>query len=433
MADLAIRRENKGRWERRAPLAPHHVEELVREHGRSVVVQPSPIRIFNDAEYREAGAEVREDLADCRVILGVKEIPPEHIVASPTGRAHLSFFHVIKGQLPNMGQLRRALETRTTMIDYEPIVDRRGRRLLFFGRYAGYAGMIDALWALGRRLLVEGVETPFTAVRQAKDYSHLEEALRHLTSSVGRAIRDDGLPYALHPLVIGFTGGGNVSQGAQEVLTRLPVVEVAPADLPTLVDRPDLSHRTVYKVVFRSGERADFHRHLPYLTVLVNGIYWDPATPRLVTWADLEALWRGHESRAESGRHGAGPSPRLRLIADLSCDVEGSIEATVAQTDPGDPVFVADPFSRATPLGVEGRGPVILAVGNLPAELPRDATEHFGDSLFPFIVPLTEADFSAPFERLELPPALRGAVIAHDGELTPGYRHLRQSLEEVPA
>lgn len=421
MADLGIRRENKGRWERRAPLTPQHVEELVHQHGVSVAVQPSEVRIFGEDDYRSAGAEIREDLSGCRVILGIKEVPPEHIVP---GRAHLAFFHVIKGQRWNMGQVRRALDAGSTLIDYEPIVDRHGRRLLFFGRHAGYAGMIDALWALGRRLRAEGVETPLTAVRQAKDYDHLETALDHLASDVGRRIRNEGLPEALRPLVIGFTGGGNVSQGAQEVLQRLPVVEVHPDELPELEGRSERSRGTIYKVVFRRDQRTDFARHLPFLTVLVNGIFWGARDPRLVTWDDLEDLWSRHEGRGDGG-------PRLRVIADLSCDVEGSIEATVEQTDPDEPVFVADPFTRETPYGVEGRGPVILAVGNLPAELPRDASEHFGDRLFPFAVRLAAADFTPPFDALELPEPVRRAVITHRGELTPGYRDLADFLETL--
>lgn len=419
MTDLGIRRENKGRWERRAPLAPHHVEELVREHGRSFVVQPSPLRVFADDEYRAAGATVREDLDGCRVILGVKEIPPPLIVPEAV---HMAFFHVTKGQRENLGQLRRALDARATLIDYEPIVDPHGRRLVFFGRHAGYAGMIDALWTLGRRLRAEGIDTPFGEVRQTKDYAHLEEALRHLADTVGRSIREHGLPEPLQPLVVGITGGGNVARGALEVLDRLPVVEVAPDELPELFApdaHPERSARTLYKVIFRRGDRVDFARHLPYLTLLVNGVYWNPATdPRLVTWSDLARLW------------GDATPPRLRVIADLSCDVGGSIEATVEQTLPENPVFVADPATRRTAYGVEGRGPVILAVGNLPAELPRDATEHFGDSLFPYLDLVAAADFDVPLGALALPPELLRAVIVHRGELTPGYRHLADLLED---
>ena len=417
--DLAIRREEKNRWERRAPLAPAHVEELVRDQGRSVVVQPSPIRVFGDDEYRAAGATVQEDLADARVILGVKEIPPEEIVP---GRPHLAFFHVIKGQTENLPMVRRALEARATLVDYEPIVDRFGRRLIFFGRHAGYAGMIDGLWALGQRMAAEGIDTPFVSVQKSHRYASFEEATDFLAAGVGRAIREHGLPEALHPLVIGVTGGGNVSQGAQEVLDRLPTVEVHPDELESLAAESGISHRTVYKVVFRRQHRVRFARHLPHLTMLVNGIYWEPGEPRLVTRDDVRELWAGTEQ------------PKLRVIADLSCDVEGSIEVTSKTTDSGEPVYVADAATGAARMGVEGQGPVVLAVDNLPAEFPRDASEHFGDSLFPFVADLAEARYGVTFEHLSLPAAVLGAVITHGGELTPNYRYLEEALAtETPA
>jgi len=412
MHDLGIRREDKNRWERRVPLTPYHVEELVRDQGRSVLVQPSERRIFTDREFAAAGATLSEDLADCRVILGVKEVPPELLLP---GKPYLAFFHVIKGQAQNMPILRRALERKCTLMDYEPIVDRFGKRLIFFGRHAGYAGMVDALWTLGRRMRAEGVETAFSEVRQATGYASLADALEVLQEQVGQRIRERGVDPALHPLVVGFTGGGNVSQGAQEVFDRLPMVEVHPDELATLAEDRSLSRRAVYKVVFRREERIDFARHLPHLTVLVNGIFWAPGHPRLVTRDDVARLW-------------AGGTPRLRVLADLSCDIEGSIEVTVRASSVEAPVYVYDPVSGETPAGVEGRGPVVLAVDNLPAEFPRDASEHFGDSLFPFISGLTAGNYEASFEHLALPAAILHSVVAHAGELTPPYRHLEAAL-----
>lgn len=414
MADLGIRREDKNRWERRTPLTPLHVEELVQEHGRSVRVQPSPLRIFPDEEYRDVGADVSDNLSDCRVILGVKEVPIPKLVP---GRPHLAFFHVIKGQDYNMPLLRATLDRQVTMIDYECIVDRRDRRLIFFGRHAGYAGMIDALWALGRRMEAEGLETPFASVTKAHEYRSVDHAEDFLATGIARQIREQGVPDELHPLVVGFTGGGNVSQGAQEILDRLPTLEVHPEELASLTEQPGLSQRTLFKVVFRREHRVDFARHLPHLTVLVNGVYWEPGHRRLVTRDHVRRLW-------------SGPAPpKLRILADLSCDVEGSIEVTSRITDPDDPVYVVDPETGEATTGVDGRGPVVLAVDNLPAEFPRDASEHFGDSLFPFVQGLLGADFTAPFEHLTLPAAILEATVTHAGELTPRYRYLNEFLE----
>ncbi len=418
MADIGIRREDKNRWERRAPLSPAHVVELVEERGISVVVQPSPIRIYTDEEYAQAGALVAEDLSSCGVICGVKEIPVPRLLA---GKPHLFFAHVIKGQPTGMSLLAALLEAEVSLIDYERIVDAEGRRMIFFSRHAGNAGIIDTLWALGQRLNLEGIDNAFSAVRPAHNYANVEAAVQHLVDTVGRKIREEGVNRALHPMVFGFTGGGNVSQGAQEIFDRLPVLEVHPDDLPGLASNSNLSRRVLYKTVFRRRERQRFARHLPYLTALVNGVYWEPSHGRLVTRENLRHLWSAEET------------PRLRILADLSCDLEGSIEATVRVTTPDDPVFVYDPMSGETELGVEGRGPVVLAVDNLPCEIPRDASEHFSDSLLPLIPQLVKADFSAAFEDLVLPSQLHGAVITHHGELTPSYRYLEEPLRAALA
>jgi len=415
---IGIRREDKNELERRAPLTPTHVEELVKEKGLRVVVQPSKKRIFADEAFAAAGAIVQEDLTGCTAVLGVKEIPPSQVVPNTT---YLCFAHVIKGQPESMPVLQKMLDLRCTLIDYEPIVDRFGRRLVFFGRHAGYAGMIDAFWALGRRLQSMGYETPFSSVQQAHAYSGVEEAESFLANTVAPAIREGGIDPALHPLVVGFTGGGNVSQGAQEIFERLPLVEIEPADLAVLHERPQLSRRVIYKVVFRRPDRRQFSRYLPYLTMLVNGIYWEPGNPKIATKGELRDLWRREER------------PRLQVLADLSCDVDGSIEATVRATTPQDPVYVFEPETGNTPSGVEGRGPVVLAVDNLPAEFPQDASEHFGDCLFPFIPGLAEANFDVNFEHLSLPAAVLGAVITFDGELTPQYRYLETYLGEEKA
>ncbi len=416
--DFGIRREDKNRWERRAPLTPLHVGELIEDLGLRVVVQPSPDRIFTDDEYAEAGAMLDEDLSACRSILGVKEPLPRSLIPR---KIYLFFSHVIKGQRSNMPLLRRLLDLCCTLIDYERIVDRFGRRLIFFGRHAGYAGMIDALWAFGQRMLAEGVDTSFSRVQPAHDYGSVDEAAGFIASTVGRKIRELGIHPSVHPLIVGFTGGGNVSQGAQEIFDRLPVVELDPGELPEMATARHLSRRAVYKVALRREHRADFARHLPYLSILVNGIYWEPSAPRLVTRADLRALWEQ-----------AGP-PRLRVLADISCDVDGSIEATVRATDSSDPVYVYDPFTGTATSGVRGRGPVVLAIDNLPAELPRDASEHFGDSLYPFLAQLAATDPAVEFEFLSLPAAILGAVVTHAGELTPRYRYLEKALREAGA
>jgi saccharopine dehydrogenase (NAD+, L-lysine-forming) len=435
-APLGIRREDKNRWERRAPLTPDHVRELVREHGVRVRIQPSLQRAFPDSDYGDAGADVCEDLEACGVILAVKEIPVEAML--PGGR-YVCFSHVAKGQRDNIPALRRLLDLGCTLLDYEMIVDRREKRLIFFGRHAGYAGMIDTLWALGQRLAWEGVATPFEEVRLAHEYSGLDEALNHV-GRLGERIRHTGLPAGLRPIVVAFTGAGNVSQGAQEVFERLPFEELEPDEVIRLAEDSDRSHNVLFKTVLARESRVErtadcgydpgeYRAHperyrsalapyLSHLTVLVNGIFWHPDRPVLVTRAHLLELLRGEKQ------------PKLRVIGDITCDVDGSIAATVRPTTPGDPVYVWDPESGTTTPGVAGRGLVVMAVDNLPCELPVEASEHFGDSLLRFVPPLARCEWERPWEELALPRELRDAIIVHRGELTPPFAYLEAHLAE---
>lgn len=432
---IAVRKEDKNRWERRAPLTPDHVAQLVREQGISIRVEPASRRAFPDVDYTRAGAELSLDLHPAKVILGVKEVPVEKILPE---KVYVFFSHVIKGQDYNMPMLRALMERGCTLIDYEPIADAKGRRLIFFGRHAGYAGMLDTLWALGQRLRVEGFETPFEELRPALQYSSLDEATSRV-AHVGHLIRRQGLPTGLRPVVFAFTGSGNVSQGAQEVFDRLPFETIDPEALPGLPEDRDRPRNVVYKTILERHHRVeragggpfdarelDEHPEryrsalgplLPHITVFVNGIYWDPRHPRLISIADLDELWK-HD-----------PQPKLRVIGDITCDIGGSIEATVEATTPGEPIFVYDLDAREKRYGAAGRGPVIMSVDNLPSELPVEASEHFGDSLLRFVPVLARCDWTRPFEELELPHEIRRAVIVHEGKLTPDYQYLTGPLE----
>ncbi len=430
MTRVGIRAEDKNRWERRAPLIPDHVRDIVSNQGIDVSIEPSPSRAFSDQDYLDAGARVDPDLEDCQVILGVKEVPAA--VLKP-GRTYVCFPHVTKGQPYNMPMLARFMSLGGTLIDYELVTDARGSRQIYFGLHAGYVGMIDSLWALGQRLAWEGYYTPLEHLRPALQYENLEAALQHILR-IGEHIRHVGLPQGLRPIVVAFTGSGNVSQGAQEVYRRLPVQTISPEDLVRLDEDRDRPRNALYKTVlgrdhryrrtagggFDAGEFASTPERyesaigplLPHITLLLHGAYWEPPQPALVRRDQLLALF---ESDSQ---------PKLRVIGDITCDIDGSIAATVKPTDSGDPVYVFDPHSGTTTSGVAGRGVVVLAVDNLPCELPIDASEFFGDSLVRYIGPLARCDWTLPFERLDLPDDLRRAVIVHRGALTPAYAHL---------
>ena len=432
---IGIRREDKSVWERRVPIVPEHVRQLQEEHSIEVWVQPSDIRVFKDTDFAQAGARVKEDLSPCPVVFAVKEIPTDFLQA---GHTYVFFSHVIKGQPYNMPMLKRLMELGCQLIDYEKVTDELGRRLIFFGRHAGLSGMIDTLWALGQRLDWEGIPNPFSELHQAHQYKSLSEA-KVAVSALGERISREGLPEQITPFVCGFAGYGNVFHGANEIIELLPVQEIEPQEVTAVAQSTDYAKDVVYKVVFREEHMVDpispderfelqdyydhpekyrgvFSTYLPHLNLLVNCVYWEAKYPRLVTKADLKQLYGGKEP------------PRLRVIGDISCDIEGAIEGTVKSTEPGDPVFVYDPFKDRAMDGVQGRGPVIMAVDILPSELPRDASEYFSGVLMAYIPAIAQADYSVPFKELALPPEIKRAVIVYQGELTPEYRYLKQYL-----
>ena len=427
---IGIRHEDKSKWEGRVPLVPADVKQLTDEHGIAFQVQNSPTRVFDAQAYQAAGATSADNLDACPIILGVKEIPPERFEPNKT---YVFFSHTIKAQPANMPALRRMIELGCTLIDYERIVDDEGRRLVFFGRYAGLAGMIDTLWSLGRRLQHEGIENPFSRVRPAHQYDHLEHFKREF-AGVADEIRDQGLPVQITPFVCGFAGYGQVSLGAQAIYDLLPTHTVSPRELAGLA--PD--SKTCYKVVFHEehlAERTDaahpfdlseyylhpelyracFFPHVEHLTILVNCIYWEPKYPCLITHEQFRQLY-------------ATDQPRLRAIGDITCDIDGSLACTTHATTPDNPVYVYDSATGETVAGVAGRGPVVLAVDFLPCELPLDASIHFSNSFKPFVPGLAGADFSRTLEQSGLPLELQRATIVYKGQLTEPYRYLEPEI-----
>jgi saccharopine dehydrogenase (NAD+, L-lysine-forming) len=431
---IGIRHEDKYALERRAPLTPRHVERLTKQKKLDIVVQSSPKRVFSDEEYIRAGAEVAADLGKCSVIFGVKEIPLDQF---EEGKTYVFFAHVIKGQAYNMPMLKRMMELKCNLIEYEKIVDEQGKRLIFFGYYAGMAGMINAFWALGRRMKASGFESRLLKIREARHYHSLKEAKEDI-SVIGQLVAENGIPHDLRPFVIGFTGYGNVSRGAQEICGLLPVKEISPEKLLGLSHRKQLPDNIVYKVVFREEDmyehidgqpfdlhdyftnpqnyRSVFEKYVPHLSMLVNCIYWDKRYPRLVTKDFLEHMF--HKGK-----------PKLTVIGDISCDVEGAIECTLKPAEIDHPVYVYNPFTRDIHMGYEGEGMLVMAVDILPAELPRDSSEDFGDVLVNFVKPIADADFEENFEDLDLPRAIKKGLILHNGELTPDYKYLEEFMK----
>lgn len=432
---IGIRREDINKWERRVPLIPAHVRELIRSHSLEIYIQPSDIRVFPDGDYLMEGVRVQEDISPCPFIFAIKEIPIETLAKD---KVYTFFSHTAKGQPHNMPMLKRMMELGCSIIDYEKIVNEKGQRILFFGGYAGQAGMIDTLWALGRRLKLEGIETPFLRLEKAVSYSSLVEAKEDV-AEVGRLIQKKGLPPQVTPFVCGFMGYGHVSQGAQEMFDLLPSEEVSPRNLPGLFTNGRPAARGLYKVVFKeedivkpidSGRAFDLQDYyvntqnytpvmegyLQYLTVLIVGIYWTPKFPKFITKPFLRKFYGGESA------------PRLRVIGDITCDIDGSVECTVQATDSENPVYVFDAETDRALTGFEGKGPVVMAVYNLPAEVPLESSTYFSGGLKKYVPAIVAADFRGGFSGCALPPEVKKAVILYGGKLTPDYEYMSKFI-----
>jgi alanine dehydrogenase len=433
---IGIRHEDKYLMEHRAPLTPRHVERLIKQKKLDIIVQTSDKRVFTDDEYIKAGAKVAKDLKKCSVIFGVKEMPIDFFEPDKT---YVFFSHVIKGQAYNMPMLKKMMDLKCNLIDYEKVVDEQNKRLIFFGRYAGLAGMINSFWSLGLRLKEYGYNTEMLKIRQAHTYHSLKEAQEDI-SAIGQLIAEKGIPENLRPFVIGFTGYGNVSTGAQEIAGLLPIKEISADKLMGLRLRKHIPDNIVYKVVFHEEDmyenihglpfdlheyynhpenfRSIFEKYIPHLSMLMNCVYWDKRYPRLVT--------RDYLKKAFSKG-----TPRLTVIGDISCDIDGAVECTVEPTRIEDPIYVYNPHTENITKGAKGEGMLIMAVDILPAELPRDSSEGFGDVVVNFVKPIADADFSEHFDDLDLPRPIKKGLILHRGELTPDYKYLEEFVNDV--
>uniref|UniRef100_A0A8C2CTP7 Alpha-aminoadipic semialdehyde synthase, mitochondrial n=1 Tax=Cyprinus carpio TaxID=7962 RepID=A0A8C2CTP7_CYPCA len=449
---IAIRREDVNVWERRAPLAPRHVKEITAA-GHKVLVQPSNRRAIHERYYEKAGAVIQEDISEASLIIGVKRPPEEKVYPHKT---YAFFSHTIKAQEANMGLLDDLLkkvkvslqnendqgessyvfgniysgQTKVRLIDYEKMVDPNGYRIVAFGQWAGVAGMINILHGLGLRFLALGHHTPFMHIGMAHNYRNVSQAIQ--------AVRDCGyeislglMPKSIGPLTFVFTGTGNVSKGAQDIFNELPCEYVEPHELKEVSESGEMTK--VYGTVIsrhhhliRKSDRLydpleyEIHPELytshfretvaPYTTCLINGIYWDPHTPRLLRRLDAQRLIRPVITASSSPDLGCPALPyKFLAICDISADTGGSIEFMTECTTIEKPFCMYDANQHIDNDSVEGNGILMCSIDNLPAQMPIEATEYFGDRLFPYIWEM--------------------AVITSNGKLTPKFEYIQKLRE----
>jgi alpha-aminoadipic semialdehyde synthase len=349
------------------------------------------------------------------------------------------FSHTIKAQPVNMPLLDDILSKNIRLIDYERITDGEGKRLVRFGQFAGYAGMIDMLHALGDRLLAKGFSTPLLHIGYSYCYSKLDSALEAV-KAMGYEISNFGLPEELCPLTFVFTSEGAVSQGAQDVFKLLPHKMVTPAQLAELSKSKEKDRYTVYGCVVTSEDivapndpskkfsKSDYYAHpenyhsvfvekiLPHVSVIINCMYWDGRFPRLITSQQMKEIH-------EAGNH------KLLGVSDISADLQGSIEFLMKTTSIDHPLFIYNPRNHEIYESIDDNqymyreGVLFLAVDNLPTEFPREATQWFGDHLLPFIEQILKSDPNNE-KFTDYPPEIARAVITTHGRLTPAYEYI---------
>jgi saccharopine dehydrogenase (NAD+, L-lysine forming) len=395
MITIGLLREGKVPPDKRVPFTPMQVEEILQRFPNvSVIVQESPVRAFQDAEYREVGVSVQENLESCDILMGVKEVPLQNLLADKT---YLFFSHTIKKQPYNKKLLQEVLRRKIRLIDYETLKDSQGNRLVAFGRYAGIVGAYNALWTYGKRYKTFDLRRAF----ECYDVNDLKLELRNVK---------------LPPLKIILTGAGRVGKGAMETLDSAGIRKVSPeAFLHQHFNEPvyvQLSSAD-YHSRKEGGHfnREEFHSHPErYMSdfvkfarvaqLLVAGAYWNPSAPVLFTREDMLS-----ENFA------------LKIVADVTCDMNGSIPSTTRPSTIVDPLYDYDATTNTThaPLSNE-KFVTVMAVDNLPCELPRSASEEFGRDLIDRILrPLLGKDKEGIIKR---------ATIAEDGVLTKPFQYL---------
>jgi len=389
-------REGRTPPDRRVALTPKKCVELQDAYpGLRVRVQPSPHRAFADQEYRDLGIEVSEALADCDLLLGVKEVPVAELLP---GKTYCFFSHTIKKQPANRELLRTVLRQGITLIDYELLTNAAGERVVAFGHWAGIVGAYNGLLTYGRK---HGLFT-LKPAWQCVDMEDMQEEFFKVKR--------------LPPIKIAVTGSGRVAQGAVEVLGRMGLRRVSVYDylylefnepVYTQLRSSDYNRRRDGRV----WDTANFHQEpaayestfgsfLPVTDLLIACAYWDPAAPRLFEEKDT--------LRADF---------KLDTIADVTCDVNGSIPLTKRSTTIEAPAFDYDPASGALqPAYSQPASVTVMAVDNLPCELPRNASRDFGRQLLDQFFPhLLGGDAGGVLGR---------ATIASGGQLQPRFAYL---------
>ena len=391
---IGLIREGKIPPDKRVPFTPLQAEEIQHRFPNvKIICEASEVRAYKEYEYQDLGIAVG-DTSDCDILMGIKEIPTKNLLA---GKTYLFFSHTMKKQPHNRGLLQEALRKKIRLIDYEALKDTQGNRLVAFGRFAGIVGAYNGLWVYGNRYKKYSLRRAF----ECFDINDLKLELRKVK---------------LPPIKIVLTGAGRVAKGAMETLDTAGIRKVAANDFLTQVyDVPVYTQLSSIDYNIRKDgghfNREEFHQH-PELynsdfakftrvsDILMAGAFWNPKAPKLFTREDM-----------------LDQNFKVKIVADITCDIDGSVPTTKKPSSITDPLYDYNPVTdtTASPLSDE-KLITVMAVDNLPCELPRSASEEFGRDLIDRILkPLLIQDSEGVIER---------ATIAHDGQLTTHFSYL---------
>ncbi len=393
MLKIALIREEKIPADNRVALTPAQCRWLHKNFPQiQVIVQHSDIRCFTDKEYERGGVEVREDISDCDVMLGIKEVPKEKLVPE---KKYLFFSHTKKLQAHNQLLFKEILKKNITLIDYECLVHDDGQRVLGFGFFAGIVGAHNGMMAYGSRTGLFHL----SSVHSNKDYRHL------IHTYFGLKVPN---------IKIAVTGSGRVAHGVLEVMNLMGITEVEPDEYlerkfsyPVYVQLKGADLYTHKEL--KTYKREHFHqfpeqyrsRFLPYTKctdVLMNGIYWTENVPRLFEISDVDESFS------------------IQTIADITDDEHGSIPINLGDQTIEDPVYGVDKITKEKTAANLHSSIDIMAVGNLPNELPRDASQYFGEQLIKYVLEDLVKGESDMITR---------ATLAHQGKITEPYYYMK--------
>ncbi len=397
---IGIIREQKNPPDNRVPLSPSVCASL-KKKGIKVIVESSPDRCFSDEEYRKKGIEVSNDLSDCNVLMGVKEVPIDYLVANKT---YFFFSHTIKEQAHNRKLLQAILKKNIRLIDYEVLTDTSGKRLIAFGKFAGMVGAHNALWTYGQR-------TKLFSLPRMKDLSGYEEAKEIYSAA------------KFPPVKIVLTGKGRVGQGAALVLDDMGIKKITPHDfLNKEFDFAVYTHlgtedyvETRNNTPFEKSEyykfpnrfENTFMKYAKVSDIFINGIFYNKEAPPFFTSKEMRST-----------------DFNIKVIADVTCDIapESSVPSTLFASTISDPVFGYDPKTEQADGPFKNDVIDVMSIDNLPNELARDASEQFGKTFEALIL---DALLEGPNHRMMV-----DATLTSNGKLTEKFQYLEDYVSK---